>query len=429
MRPQEGVARINRRALRAAVVGLALVAVTPAFAQSSSSQRNNGQSNASSAPAIDVATAKALNAAIDALNMGKYDEARAALAPLKVDKLSPYEHSRLEQILSNVAAAQEKYDEARAHIESAIKAGGLNEQETLELRYQIAQLFMAEGRWKDGAATLENWFKSAPNANSSAYYLLAAAYYQSEDYERALAPAKKAVELMATPQENWVAMLESLYVQREQFNDAIPLLLRLIEIAPNKKTYWVQLSAIYGQVEDYPNALAILQLAYGAELLTEDAEIRRLADLDLFNGIPYRCGQLLEAAIGRGTVKVDEKLYDKLANCWIGAGELDKALAPLSRAADLASTGDGFVRLAEVHVQRADWPAAQAALERGVAKGQLKDAPNAHLLMGVTLLNQHKLAEARPWLERAQQSEKYRQTAKSYLQLIDSQQKLAAKPP
>ena len=421
MRSCNGIADVTNRALRLVAIAIALAATTSAYAQSSGS-RTNGQGASTAAPPVDVATAKALNAAIDALNMSDYDAARAALAPLKIDKLSPYEHSRLEQILSNIAAAQEKYDEARAHIEAAIKAGGLNEQEVLDLRFQIAQLFMAEGSWKAAAAALEEWFKTAPNPNAAAYYLLAAAYYQSDDYEHALTPAKRAVELMTTPQENWIGMLLALDMQREQFKDAIPLLLRLIELAPAKKAYWLQLSAVYGQVEDYEHALAIMQLAYGANLLTEDAEIRRLADLQVFDGVPHRCGQTLEAAIEHGVVKVDEKLYDKLSNCWIAAGELDKAVPPLSRAADLAGTGDQFVRLAEVQLQRTDWPAMQAALERALGKGQLKDAANAHLLMGIALLNQRKLADARPWFERALQSEKTRQNARSYLQLIASQQ-------
>jgi Tfp pilus assembly protein PilF len=391
------------------------------FAQSGSAQRSGGQNGSAPAPPIDVATAKALNAAIEALNMADYGGAQAALAPLKLDKLSPYERSRLEQILLSAAAAQEKYDEARVHLQNAINSGGLNEKEISGLKYQNAQLYMSEGKWKEGAAALEEWFKTEPNPNSAAYYLLAAAYYEIEDYDRALPPAKKAVELMTAPQEGWIGMLLALYMQRESHKEAVPLLLRLIEIAPEKKVYWLQLSAVYGQLDEYAQALAIMQLAYGAKLLTEDAELRRLADLLLFNGVPYRCGQVLEAGIEAKTVQADDKLYDKLANCWIAAGELDKALPSLSRAAELASGGDEFVRLAEVHVQRADWAAAQSALERALAKGQLRDPSNAHVLMGLALLSQHKLAEARPWFERAQLSEKHRQTAKSYLQLIDSQ--------
>jgi len=274
-----------------------------------------------------------LNEAIELLNKEDFKAASAKIETLKLDKLSPYERSKVEQVLFQITYSQEKYDEARTHLESAIKAGGLNEQEISALRYQSAQLYMTQNRWKEGAAALEEWFKTAQNPNSAAYYLLAAAYYQLEDYDRALPPAQKAVAIMERPQESWIQMLLGLYLQKERYKDAIPLLQRIIELAPDKKNYWLQLSAVYGQVEDYPNALAIMQLAYGVGLLNEDSEIRRLADLLLFNEIPYRCGQALETGIERKTVKLDDKLYEKLANCWIAAGELDKALEPLERAA------------------------------------------------------------------------------------------------
>jgi tetratricopeptide (TPR) repeat protein len=216
-------------------------------------------------------------------------------------------------------------------------------------------------------------------------------------------------------------MLLALYLQKDNYKDAIPLLQRLIQIVPEKKTYWMQLSAVYGQQEDYPNALAIMQLAYGAGLVTEDSEIRRLADLLLFNDVPYRGAQVLEAGIEKKALKDDDKLYEKLANCWIAAGELEKSIPPLQRAAELSPTGDMFVRLGEVNVQREQWPAAQAALDRGLSKGQLKDAANAQLLMGIVLYNQKKFSEAKPWFERASQSEKHRQMSRGYLQLIQAQ--------
>ncbi|HJR71490.1 MAG TPA: hypothetical protein VKA43_15720 [Gammaproteobacteria bacterium] len=101
------------------------------------------------------------------------------------------------------------------------------------------------------------------------------------------------------------------------------------------------------QLEDYANGLAVMQLASNVGLVTEDSEVRRLADLLLFNDVPYRCGQVLEGGIEKKIVTLDEKLYEKLANCWIAAGELDKSVAPLQRAAELAPSGDTFVRLGE----------------------------------------------------------------------------------
>jgi tetratricopeptide (TPR) repeat protein len=411
----------------AVVAGLALGAA-PAFSQDSSGSRIQGQqgqdqqqSQGGSAPPIDVATAKALNTAIEAMNMEKYAEAQAAIGTLNIEKLSPYERSKVEQILFNISYAQEKYDEARQHLQRSIEAGGLNEQEISQARYQFAQLYMTEEKWKEGAAALEEWFKTATNPNSSAYYLLAVAYYQMEDYGRALPHAQKAIELTEKPQESWLQLLLALYLQKEQFNDAIPLLVRLVETAPDKKTYWMQLSAVYGQIEDYPNALAIMQLAYDAGLVTEDAEIRRLADLLLFNDVPYRGGQVLETAIQKQTVKVDDKLYEKLANCWIAAGEIDKAVDPLEKGGELASSGDMLVRLGQVHLERQDWEAAKAALDRGIGKGKLNDAGGAQLLMGIAFFNEKKFADARPWFERAAKADKHRSIAETYLQIIDAQ--------
>ena len=80
-------------------------------------------------------------------------------------------------------------------------------------------------------AALEEWFKTAVSPNSQAYYLLAVAYYQQDDTTRALPPAQKAVELMDKPQENWVSLLLALYMEKEQYKDAIPLLERLIALA------------------------------------------------------------------------------------------------------------------------------------------------------------------------------------------------------
>ena len=55
---------------------------------------------------------------------------------------------------------------------------------------------LPEEKWREGAAALEEWFRTAQNPNGAAYYLLAVAYYQQEDYKRALVPAQKAVDLI-----------------------------------------------------------------------------------------------------------------------------------------------------------------------------------------------------------------------------------------
>jgi tetratricopeptide (TPR) repeat protein len=191
---------------------------------------------------------------------------------------------------------------------------------------------MHEEKWREDAAAFEEWFKTALNPNSAAYYYLAAAYYRQEDFARALAPAKKAVEPMDTakPNESWLSRLSALQQDREEYREAIPVLRRLIDAAPYKKSHWIQLSAVYVQTENYANGLAVMQLAYNAELQTEDSELRRLADLLVFNDVPYRGGQILEAA--SKSVTLDEKLYEKLANCWIELRIVERRRTKFSRA-------------------------------------------------------------------------------------------------
>lgn len=371
--------------------------------------------------AIGAAADKVLNDAIAALDAGEYAAAESAIAMLDVETLSPFERSRAERVLFNLAYRHEHYDEARAHLQNAIDAGGLTPEEISRARYQQAQLFMTKRSWREGAAAIEAWIASTVEPGGNAYYLLAVAYYQMGDYERALPAVQQAVALADGPQESWLAMLVALQIRREHYADAIPVLQQLITIAPNKKTYWKQLSSAYGRADDYRSALAIMQLEYNAGLLTDEADIRRFADLLLYNEAPERSAQVLEDAIASHSVAPDTELYEKLANSWIAAGRYDKALLPLELAADLAATGELFIRLAELHVQRSDWSGVERALERGIAKGGLKDTDRARFLMGVALFEAGHPQDARAWFELAQQSEKWREASGRYLETIDAE--------
>jgi tetratricopeptide (TPR) repeat protein len=403
------------RALSTLVRGAIALTAAAAFAQPDPGQPRSGR-----APTIDTQTAKTLEAAIAALQASDPAEAQAAIARLDLAKLSPYERGRVEQILFNIAYQEVRYADAQQHLKNAIDSGGLNAQEASQAHYQAAQLLMTQERWRDGAAALEAWFMTAVSPNASAYYLLAVAYYQLEDFARALPPAQRAVDLMSEPQEGWIGLLLALRLRSEAYQDAVPLLQKLVAIAPQKKTYWMQLSSVYGQLEDYENSLGTLQGAYGIGLLTEDSEIRRLADLLLFQNLPHRGAQVLESAIANRTVTLDGKLYEKLANCWLAAGELDNAIAPLTRAAELSDTGDLFVRLGEANVERRDWSAAEDALARGLNKGRLRDVGKAQLTIGIALYQQNRLAEARIWLQEVRASADHGPAASRYLALIDS---------
>lgn len=400
----------------ALLLGLVLVGTTVAPTETFAQKEEEDEKPAG--PAIDAATGKILTEAIDALNAEQYDAAAAAIAKLKMDKLSPYERGRTEQILATIADAREDYPAAQRHLQAAVDSGGLNETEKSQASYQIAQLYLAQEKWKEGAAAMQAWISTAVNPNSSAYYLLAIAYYQQDLYKQALPPAQKAVELAEKPQESWIQLVLALHLQEENWREAVPLLVRLIDMFPDKKTYWVQLSSVYGQLEQFNKALAIMQLAYDGGLIVDSSEITRLADLLMFNNVPYRCATVLDDAIAKKQIKPDAKLYQKQSQCWIAAREYKKSLTPLARAAELSDDGDLYVRMGEVQVQLNEWDDAAESISRGLSKGGLQDASYAQLMLGIAFYNEKKLSQAADSFQKARSSTKHRKTADGYLQLI-----------
>jgi tetratricopeptide (TPR) repeat protein len=387
--------------MKAAVLALACVlAAAPLSAEPRGRRAKDRKESARTR--VDARTGKRLNEAIDAMQAGRPEEARAKLEKINLNRASPYEVGRIEQLLAAIDQGEEKYGSAREHLLKAVESGGLNDAETSSARFQIAKLYLAEERWQEGIDVLNEWFTAESNPNSAAYYTLAAAYYQLGDADAALEPAQKAVDVAGdNPQETWLQLLLAIRFKREEYALAFPILLRLVERVPEKKVYWVQVASVALSMERYDTATSLLQLAHNAGLLTDGAEIRRLAELLAHEGAPYRAAQILARAIDQKHIDPDSAVYEFLGNCWIAAREYDRAIEPLGRAGELADTGEPYVRLAEVYFQREDWQHAAEVLQRGFGKGKLKRLGNAQLLMGLALYNQKKVQDARAWFERA----------------------------
>jgi tetratricopeptide (TPR) repeat protein len=167
--------------------------------------------------------------------------------------------------------------------------------------------------------------------------------------------------------------------------------------------------------ENYDAAAAVLQLADTGDLLIEANEIQLLAELLMLRGIPHRAALLLEGAIADKRLTPDAKIFELLSNCWIVARDYEKAIAPLARASDLDTTGELYVRLAQLYAQQEDWSGAVDALQRAIEKGNLKQPGLAALLMGMAQFNQKRLPEARVWFQRAAAHREQKEHAEAWL--------------
>jgi tetratricopeptide (TPR) repeat protein len=408
---------VPKRLVLALALGVCVVNTPVVFAAAEEGEKR------ASAPTIDERTGRILTQAFEQMTADDNAGARATLQGLNFDRLSPYERSRVEQMLFSIEYEAGNFDGARQHIEAAIASGGLNVLEVSQLRYQSAQLYAQEEKWPEAARALEAWL-SDPTSKATAanYYLLAIAYYQQELIDKALEPARKAVDMAETPQEPWLQLLGALLLQREDYDAALPVIEKSLNLFPGKKTYWTQLSSIYATKEDFANALVVLELANHAGLLTEAADLRRLSDMYMVRDMPYRAATLLQESIDKKVMVPDQKLYESLANALIASREFEKSLPVLEKAADLSSDGALYYRLGEVNAQLENWQATIDAFQKAMNKGGLRDSATPQLMTGISYYNLGKLSDARTWFERASSSANTKSAAQAYLQMIASKQ-------
>lgn len=363
---------------------------------------------------------KRLTKAIEHFEAEEYAEAREQLEKGSLRRMNPYERAVTHRLLANVCFSQGDSQAAIDHFQKVLEQEVLPLAEENGIRFNIAQLYTSLSEWQKSIDALRMWFRYEQEPGPLAYYLMAVAYYQLDQPEKALAPAIRAVELSPEPREGWLQLLAALHVSKEDYASARPVLELLVTRFP-KKQYWVQLSLIYGAVDDYMRSLSVQQLAYAQGLLVEDRELRRLARSYLYHELPYRAAKVLAQGLEEKQIEADREALELLANSWISARDYDAALAPLQQAAAVSDDGALYVRLGQVHIQREEWRDASRQLERALAKGGLDNEGNAQLLLAISLYSGGRPSAARPWFARAAQHDSTRAQGNAWIEHLDDE--------
>jgi tetratricopeptide (TPR) repeat protein len=361
-----------------------------------------------------------LAAAAEAVDEGDPQEATRLLLKLRPHRLNPYERALVYRMLAYVAYGANEYEEAVEYFVKVLREEMLPIRDEAKVRFNIAQLFASLQRWSEVVDWLNRWLLYVEDPDPLGFYLMGIAYFQLEDFDAAIAHARKAVDLSPEPREAWLRLLAALYSQNEDYENATGVLEELVLRFP-KKQYWVQLSLIYGAREDYRTSLAVQQVAYAQGLLTEDKELRRLARSYLYHELPYPAAKVMEKALEDGAIARDPEALELLANSWIAAREYDRSLAPLHKAAELSQDGNLYVRLGQVQMQREAWSEAAELLQKAVAKGGLEDPGNAELLLGISYYNDARVALARSSFVRARRHASTREEADRWITHLEAE--------
>lgn len=369
---------------------------------------------ASEAYRVKPRISRYLSAAAEKADEGDAEEGMALLDRLTMPRLNHMERAFVYRLRGFLAYSSGDYDATIEAFEAVLAEEAMSLDAENRIRFNIAQLHAAAQQWDKVIPAIERWARYVPERTPLSYYLLGISYFQLGNIDLSIENTVKAIDLSPEPPEGWLQLLAALYVQKEDYAKATPVLEELVMRFP-KKQYWNQLSLIYGARDDYRQALAVQQVAYLQGYLTEDKELRRLVRSYLYHELPYPAAQTLEKALADGTVEADSDAYEMLANSWIAAREYDRALEPLRKAAELSEDGKLLIRLGQVHLQREEWKLATERLEQALAKGGLDDPGAAELLLGIAYYESERVDRARAAFMRARGYAKARDEADSWI--------------
>jgi len=364
-------------------------------------------------------TYKALNAAQELMAKDKNVQAEKQLTILlKEVKEGSYEKAVVQQTLGYLYSGQEHYKKASFFFQQALDSKALPNKVSHDLRYNLAQLLLADEQYKKGINLLEQWLKVEPSPNNNAYVLLASANYRIKHYKDTVRYISKAIKNDKSAKESWYQVLLSAYLELKHYKSAIKVLETLITKYPYKKNYWSQLASLYLQQNKEFTALAVKMLAQRLEL-SDSKTLINLADMYRYLHIPYKSAQLLSKAVKAGTIEANAKNLNKLADSWLASKEDEEAVIVLEKLTKLDKNGESTLKLGRVLFGLEQWQKAVDYLTKSVAKLSGDKLGTASLLLGMTQFHLGNLMQAKTQFSKAVAYKNERNQAGQWLRHVE----------
>jgi hypothetical protein len=364
----------------AAVCGASLAGITPAMA-------------AEPAHTVSREVGKPLKAAQDDLKKNDYS---GALEQLKtadaLPKKSPYEEHLIHEMEGYAYVRTKQYPEAAKALEPGLTDGFLDKSQIPQRTVALAQLNYQIKNY-DKAIQFGTEAIDKGWADAQMPTLVGQAYYLKNDWKGVQrfekAQIASAEKKGAAPSNEALQLLLSSCLKMNDENCENNALQELVVYHP-KPEYWQQL--LYGMfktVKSDRNLLQTYRLASEVDVLKRPEDFTDFAQLAIEAGSPGEAEQVIQKGMqlnifpdSRTKGKAQRLLVDAQKAAKRDQKTLDKSAEEAAR----ASNGQQDVGLGLAYFGYQQYDKAVQALQQGIAKGGLKDASSAHLLLGIAQL-------------------------------------------
>jgi len=361
------------------------------------------------APEVDACGPRKISKKVDkpmsvvekAFQNKQWDEVLAKVAEAEavdVEK-SLYDKFWFNEFRGRAYLNQQKYPEAVKELEAGLNSPCMEEKEKparLKMLLQIAY------QTKDYAKVItvgNQYLATNPDPEIGAY--VGNAYYATDDFVNT---KKVMTDVVAkqeasgkTPDELTYRILQGACIKVKD-NACVTDMLEKLATHYSKPTYWQDLMALLMATTKNNNQLLNMwRLADGVNVLSDPAEYLEMAQLAIGQGLPGEAQTVLEKGVQKGvftSARQKEQSNQMLAEAK-QAVALDKStLDKQDVAARAKPTGDNDVKLGAAYLSYGQTDKAIEALNRGIAKGGVKNPDEAAILLGIAHLRTGNKPEA-----------------------------------
>ncbi len=384
-----------------ALAGVSLIAVAVpeiAVAQAAKKGKESG-------PKINPKVLKPLQAALAAIEAGKFPEAEAELAKANaVPDKTPFEQFQLDEVAGIAALRQARYNDAAGAFERGL-ASGLLPAEQLNNRLRLLSQLYLQTDPKDLAKSgdyAKRWLQASGTRDPVMLGYAGQSAYFGDNPGEAATFMKEAVDVTKAegkkPEESWLLVLQSAYAKLKNSPGVAEATMDLVRYYPNQDHWNTLKRGLLGQAAGKDRQiLQIFRLMYVADAMDQPDDYLEAANAAKLLGSPGEAVQFMDKGFASGVLENsgDKARSQAARDEYRQLAESDrKTLPQFEKEAQAAKAGEADVRLGEAYLSY-DQPAkGLEAIQRGIAKGGLKSIDEANLALGRAYILNNNTAEA-----------------------------------
>ncbi|MEY3975611.1 MAG: hypothetical protein RLZZ33_666 [Pseudomonadota bacterium] len=367
------------------IVAAGLVAV---FAPAAYAQKEA----AAKGPSISKAVAKQVKAAQDAIKKEKWADCVAALQSTEaVADKPPYDVFAVAELVGFCAARSGDTAGAEAAFSKGLEAGFLDDSNRLVRYKQLLQLNYNLKAYERAAGFGEQAI-AAGNTEEAVALLTAQSYYLLNDFKRTTSFIDKWLVALQARAEKPAEIALQLYVSScSKLDDDTCILKALekqLEFHPRPETPGnVTLVLLRNAVE--ANTLNVFRYAFEAGGMRRGEDYAEMAQLSIEKGFPGEALAVVEAGIAANvfnTPALTDLSKRLLASAKTQVAADKPTLAKQDSDAAARKNGEIDVRIGQAYLSYNDYTKAVSSIERGIAKGGVRNANESQLMLGIARL-------------------------------------------